>query len=62
LLAEEASNHIILCSRSLSKGETAMKILQSKNLPGSSELLQLDVGNEDSIAAAVQEVEGKHGR
>ena len=62
LLAEETSNHIILCSRSLSKGETALKDLNSKKLPGTAELLQLDVGDENSIAAAVQEVDKKHGR
>ena len=62
LLIEDPNKHVILCSRSVSKGEAALKDLQARNLPGSVELLQLDVTDEESIAAAAQKVEGKHGR
>jgi NAD(P)-dependent dehydrogenase (short-subunit alcohol dehydrogenase family) len=62
LLMEDSSKHVILCSRSISKGEAALKELQARNLPGSAELLQLDVTDEDSIAAAAKTVEATHGR
>ena len=62
LLLADASNYVLLGSRSVTKGETAVKDLQSRNLPGTVELLQIDVANEDSIAAAAKSVESKHGR
>ena len=62
LLMEDSSKHAILCSRSISKGEAALKDLQARSLPGSVELLQLDVTDEDSIAAAAKKVEETHGR
>jgi NAD(P)-dependent dehydrogenase (short-subunit alcohol dehydrogenase family) len=62
LLIEDASKHVILGSRSVSKGEAALKDLQSKNLPGSVELQQLDVTDEESIGTAAANVERTHGR
>jgi NAD(P)-dependent dehydrogenase (short-subunit alcohol dehydrogenase family) len=62
LLIEDPSKLVILCSRSVSKGEAALKDLQARNLPGSVELLQLDVTDEKSIAAAAKKVEETHGR
>lgn len=46
----------------MEKGEAAVKDLESRNLPGSVELLQLDVSDEESIKAAAKTVEAKHGR
>jgi len=39
-----------------------MKDLKSRELPGTVELLLLDVNSEESIMAAAKEVESKHGR
>lgn len=61
-LLADSSKHVILCSRSKEKGEAAIKDLESRNLPGSVELLQLDVSYWKSIEAAAKTVEDKHGR
>lgn len=57
-----ASNHVLLGARSSEKGKAAVKDLQSLNLPGVVELLQIDVADEDSVAAAAKVVESTHGR
>ena len=59
LLIEDASKHVILGSHSVSKGEAALKDLEAKDLPGSIEMVQLDVTDEDSIAKAAEKV-GRH--
>jgi len=61
-LLAEASNHILLGSRSIEKGERAVKELQTQNLSGTVELVQVDVSSEDSVAAAAKAVESKHGK
>ncbi|KAF2848573.1 putative short-chain dehydrogenase [Plenodomus tracheiphilus IPT5] len=61
-LLSDATKHVLLGSRSVEKGTTAVKDLASRSLPGSIELLQIDVSNEDSITAAAKEVEARHGR
>ncbi len=61
-MLSDPSNHILLGSRSIAKGETAVKDLQSRKLPGTVELLQIDVTNEESITAAATSVESKYGR
>lgn len=61
-LLADSSKHVLLGSRSAEKGEAAVKDLQSRNQPGTVELLQVDVANEESIIAAAKEVESKHGR
>ena len=61
-LLSNASNHVLLGSRSVEKGKAAVKELQSRNLPGTVELIQIDVASEDSIFAAAKEVESKHAR
>ncbi|KAI7337104.1 hypothetical protein KC315_g2494 [Hortaea werneckii] len=61
LLADK-TKHVLLGSRSLEKGSAAVKDLQSHNLPGSIELLQLDITNPQSIETAAKTVESKHGR
>ncbi|KUI72944.1 Carbonyl reductase [NADPH] 1 [Cytospora mali] len=61
-LLKDANKHVLLGSRSAEKGEHAVKELQSRGLPGTVELLQLDMSREDSILAAAKKVEGEHGR
>lgn len=59
----DASNHILLGSRSIEKGERAVKELQSQHLSGIVELVQVDVSSEDSVAAAAAKaVESEHGK
>ena len=62
LLLEDPSKHVIIGSRSTGKGDVALKELQALNRPGSIDMLQLDVTDEKSIAAAVHRVDAKHGR
>ncbi|KAI0105685.1 NAD(P)-binding protein [Nemania sp. FL0031] len=61
-LLTDGSFHVLLCARSKEKGQAALADLQSRNLPGTVELLHLDVAEESSIAAAAKLVEEKHGR
>ncbi|KAF4637486.1 hypothetical protein G7Y89_g594 [Cudoniella acicularis] len=61
-LLSEPSKHVLLGSRSAEKGEIAIKDLESRELPGTVELLQLDVASDESISAAAKAVENKHGR
>lgn len=61
-LLSDSSKHVLLGSRSAQKGEAAVKELESRKLPGSLELIQVDVDSEESIAAAAKNVESKHGR
>jgi NAD(P)-dependent dehydrogenase (short-subunit alcohol dehydrogenase family) len=61
-LITDSSKHVLLGSRSVEKGEAAVKELQSRNQPGTVELLQVDVTNDESITAAAKSVESKHGR
>ena len=62
LLIEDKSKHVIIGSRSVERGEAALKELQSLDLPGSAEMLQLDVTSTDSIVAATKSVEANYGR
>ncbi|KAF2031234.1 NAD(P)-binding protein [Setomelanomma holmii] len=61
-LLADASNFILLGSRSVEKGESAVKDLQARDLPGSVELVQIDVTSDESIEAAAKQVKEKHGR
>ena len=61
-LIADKSKHVIMGSRSIEKGEAALKDLQSKNQPGSVELIKLDVTQRSSIEAAAKKVEQDHGR
>ncbi|KAF3768867.1 hypothetical protein M406DRAFT_98787 [Cryphonectria parasitica EP155] len=56
------SKHVLLGSRSVEKGEAAVKNLQSRDLSGTVELLHLDIADAHSIEAAAQTVTDKHGR
>ncbi|KAK4495232.1 hypothetical protein PRZ48_013561 [Zasmidium cellare] len=60
-LLSQKDTHILLGSRSLEKGQKALSTLQSLNLPGSVELLQLDVSSPSSITAAAEKVTKDHG-
>jgi NAD(P)-dependent dehydrogenase (short-subunit alcohol dehydrogenase family) len=61
-LLADSTKHVLIGSRSVEKGETAVKELQSQGKPGTVELLQVDVASQASIAAAAKNVEDKHGR
>lgn len=62
LFAKQAGYHTIMASRSLEKGQKALSSIQASSPPGSISLVQLDINSDDSIAAAVKEVQSKHGR
>ena len=53
--------HILIGARSIDKGKAAVSQLQSKNLPGTCELLHLDQTDDASIAAAANFVETSYG-
>ncbi len=59
-LLEKGTYHVLLGSRSEEKGTAALKDLQSQNLPGSTELLQIDATSDESIQAAAKTVEKTH--
>ena len=61
LLAKQQNYHCIMGSRSLDKGQEALKSIQSSDTAGSISLVQLDITSDDSITAAVQQVETDHG-
>jgi NAD(P)-dependent dehydrogenase (short-subunit alcohol dehydrogenase family) len=54
--------HIFLCARSPDKGHTALKDLQSRKLPGTAELLHVDMTNDDTINRAVESITNSHGK
>jgi NAD(P)-dependent dehydrogenase (short-subunit alcohol dehydrogenase family) len=58
----KGAHHVLVGARSIEKGEAAIKELQSKNYPGTCELVQIDQTDDASIAAAVSHVEATHGR
>lgn len=61
-LMAKGSYHVLVGSRSEDKGNAAVKDLRSRNLPGSSEFIQLDVTNDESIERAAANVERNHGK
>ncbi|KAI3320645.1 putative short-chain dehydrogenase [Xylariaceae sp. AK1471] len=61
-LLADSSFHVLLGARLIEKGQVAIKNLQSRNLPGAVELVQLDVANEDSVSAAAKLIGKTHGR
>ncbi|KAK5636273.1 hypothetical protein RRF57_011985 [Xylaria bambusicola] len=61
-LLADGSFHVLLSARSAEKGQAAVAELKSRNLPGTVELLKLDVADERSIIAAAKLVEAEHGR
>ncbi|KAI0448757.1 NAD(P)-binding protein [Xylaria acuta] len=61
-LLADGSFHVLLGARSEEKGQAALAELRSRKLPGTVELLRLDVADESSIATAAKLVEEEHGR
>jgi len=58
----KGSYHVLMGSRSLEKGNAALKELQSRNLAGSVEMIQLDVTDDDTIERAATTVQRNHGK
>lgn len=58
----KGSYHVLLGSRSLEKGTAALQDLQSRNLPGTAQLVPLDVTDDETIARAARTVEQDHGK
>lgn len=54
--------HVLIGCRRLSDGEDAVKGLQSEGHGGTVEAIQIDITNEESLAAAAQSVGDKFGR
>ncbi|KAL8915063.1 MAG: hypothetical protein Q9171_000503 [Xanthocarpia ochracea] len=61
-LLADSKKHVLLGSRSIENGKTAISELQSLQPKGTVELVQVDVTSEESVATAAKEVENKHGR
>lgn len=61
LFSKQPNLHCIMASRSLEKGRTALSSIQTSEPTGDISLVQLDITSDDSIAAAVQQVEEQHG-
>lgn len=57
----EPTWHVLLCSRSLEKGEAALNRLKSYGLPGTVELVQIDVTEDSTIVRAGKDAESVHG-
>ena len=58
----KGSYHVLVGSRSVDKGNDAIKQLESRNLAGSAELIPLDVTNDEMIEQAATTVERNHGK
>lgn len=58
----KGSYHVLMGSRSLERGNAAVKELQSRNLPGSVEMVPIDVTNDDTIERAVTTIQRDHGK
>lgn len=56
------SYHVLMGSRSREKGQAAVEELQSRNLPGSVEMVPIDVTDDDTIERAVTTVQRGHGK
>jgi hypothetical protein len=61
-LLSDATKHVLPGSRSIEKGTTAVNDLQSRSLPGTVEMLQIDVSNGVSITATAKQVGETHER
>ncbi|KIW27848.1 uncharacterized protein PV07_07549 [Cladophialophora immunda] len=61
LLADE-SKHVIITSRDVERGTRALRDLQAMKLPGTVEMLPLEVADPDSILELSRKVDEAHGR
>lgn len=57
-----SSYHVLVGARSPNKGNASVEDLRSRNLPGSAEMLEIDVTKDETIERAVAAVERGHGR
>lgn len=62
LAAASPDYHVIMTARTPSKGEQALKEIQARKPKGTLSFVQLDVTNDDSIAAAAKQIESEFGR
>ena len=58
----KGSYHVLMGSRSSEKGNAAVQELQSRNLPGSVEMIPLDVTDDNTIERAANSVHRDHGK
>ncbi|MCJ1426985.1 hypothetical protein MMC29_004888 [Sticta canariensis] len=61
-LMAKGSYHVLVGSRALEKGQAAVKELETRKLPGSVELVPIDVTNDDTIEHAATTVQHDHAR
>lgn len=61
-LLQKGKYHVLLGSRSTTKGSAALQDLQSRNLPGSIELVHLDVQSDDHIDQVASLTKQKYGK
>ncbi|KAL1799472.1 hypothetical protein ACET3X_003509 [Alternaria dauci] len=61
-LAQRGRYHVLIGSRSTSKGSAALQDLQARKLPGTIELVHLDLQNDDHIEQTTKLIEQKHGK
>lgn len=61
-LLKKGTYHVLLGSRTTQKGNAAVQSLQSQNLPGTVELVEVDVTSDDAINKAFELVEKAHGK
>ncbi|KAM3068115.1 hypothetical protein ACMFMF_009480 [Clarireedia jacksonii] len=62
LATSSPSYHIIIGSRSVEKGEAALKTIQAQNPSSSVSVVQLDVTSEESLSAAYDSISSEFGR
>lgn len=62
LTAASADYHVIIGSRSIDKGNFALSKIKSKNHPGTTSLIQLDVTSDSSISTAFSSLTDSFGR
>ncbi|KAM0715176.1 hypothetical protein Q7P37_009641 [Cladosporium fusiforme] len=53
--------HVLLASRSAERGQAALDSLKAESLPGTVELVQIDVTNDESIVRAAKNASSTHG-
>ena len=61
-LLQRGNYHVLLGSRNSNKGAAALQDLQSRNLPGSIELMHLDVRSDEHISQTATLIKEKHGK
>lgn len=60
-LLAKGTYHVLLGARSAEKGNTAVKDLESRNLPGSVSFAHIDVTDDSTLEAAAKKVETEYG-